>query len=41
MLAASSKFNSQMEAFNENKNRYHVRDLVRIRDRTHNCSLGR
>ena len=41
MLAASFKFNSHMEAFNEHKNEYHVRDLVRIRDRPHDCSLGR
>ncbi len=41
MFAASSKFNSQLEAFNEHKNEYHVRDVVRIRDRTHDCSLGR
>ena len=41
MFAASSIFNSQMEAFKESKNEYDVRDLVRIRDRTHDCSLGR
>jgi len=41
MFAASSKFNSQMEAFNENKNEYHVRYLVHIRDRAHDCNLGR